>query len=399
LTKKKKKIVWICSFSDIETQKQIKPFKKNREHSTWIARTAKLFEDNKDYDIYIISPHEYLPQKKQFSQKNIHYCFFNPFIPLSGRHWPGFFRMDRWTNYYLNKRIIKKYVNKIKPDLIHLHGAEQAQYSSSILQFKHKYPILVTIQGFIFDRLKNNKTIEKRIETENNILKSFKNYGYRTKKMGEVMKFFNPNANLFWHHYPVSEIKLYQTEKKYDIVFFARITIEKGIEDLLKATSIIKKKKKDISLLVVGPSSPMYLDKLFKLSTKLGIANNIDWAGFQETQEELHQLVQQAKISVLPTYFDIISGTIIESLFLKLAVVAYNVGSIHELNENKECIKLVEKGKVEELANIIISLLNDNAKTAVLANNGFQCAKEMFDNTKIVEDLSNIYNNIISKGI
>jgi glycosyltransferase involved in cell wall biosynthesis len=393
-----KKIVWICSFTDKFIQESIQPRKTSRENSTWISRLAKLFENDTEFEIYIISPHEYIGRKKTFSNKNIHFCFFNPLLPIIGRHWPGFFRMDRWTNYFWNKRVVRKYVNKINPDLIHLHGAEQAQYSATIFQFKKTYPTLITIQGFIFDRLKNNKTIQKRIKVENEILSSFSNFGYRTKEMGRVIQEINPNANLYWHHYPVSTIKFEATEKKYDLVFFARISIEKGIEDLLQALAIIKKEKSDVSLLVLGPTTNKYLQHLKEIAKELNLEDNIRWGGFQETQKDLHDLAQQARISILPTYYDIISGTIIESMFLKLCVVAYDVGSIHELNEEGECIKLVEKANIEKLAENILSLLKNPDEINRLSEKAYLRIHEILDNAKAVEDLKTAYKKILSKN-
>jgi len=70
-------------------------------------------------------------------------------MPLSGRHWPGLFKLDYWSDFRLNKNYIKNIIIKINPDIIHLFGAENAYYSSTILQFRNKYPIVITVQGFI----------------------------------------------------------------------------------------------------------------------------------------------------------------------------------------------------------------------------------------------------------
>ena len=58
----------------------------------------------------------------------------------------------------------------------------------------------------------------------------------------------------------------------------------------------------------------------------------------------------KAKICVLPTYYDVIPGTIIESMFMKIPVVAYAVGGIPTLNDNVETVRLVDKYDINGLA-------------------------------------------------
>jgi len=391
------KIAWICHFSNAEVQRKLNLNKKINEMAPWIPALAKLFEGRDEVELHVISPHEYISGYKYFEIRGIHYHFFNAHIPFWGRHWPIFFKFDYWTDFYFTKKTVKKIVNQIQPDLIHLHGAENAYYSSSILQFKNDYPVLVTIQGFIsHTRDKSHYQIKKRIQCEQQILKTLKHFGYRTKTMGEDIKKYNPEAELYWHHYPFPEIKPYEVEKKFDIVFFARVTKDKGIEDLLKALAILKKNRSDVSLCIIGGAHPNYIVFLKKMADQLAISNNILWAGFLPKQEEVHKLAASARISVLPTYHDIISGTIIESMFLKLPVVAYNVGSIHEVNSSGlKYVHLVEKGNVNEFAMKIQELLiKPQQYLENLGQAGFQRAQYLFNSDSIFDDLTKAYASI-----
>ena len=182
--------------------------------------------------------------------------------------------------------------------------------------------------------------------------------------------------------------------KKFDLVFFARICKDKGIEDLLQAVAIMKKTKPGISLCVIGGGKT---ETFKELADELGLSDNVHWTGFLPTQDDVHLLASQAKISVLPTYHDIISGTIIESLFLKLPVVAYNVGSIHEVNKHEEIISLVKKLDVEGLAKSMLDLLNNEKLLEERAEKGYKRAMEMFNtgNEVIKNDLFNAYNKVI----
>lgn len=390
------KIVWLCHFTNEEVQKRIRPFKKINEIAPWIPSSIKILENNDNFELFVITPHEYIRGIKKYSKNGINYYFYNAHMPFIGRHWPGFFKWDYISNFRKNKKTVRKIVRKINPDIIHLQGAENAYYSSTVLQFIKQYPIILTVQGFISKSPnKNAKHTIKRVTIENEILKSINNAFYRTETMAKDIASFNPKMNLFWNTYPSTGIKYIENINKiYDLVFFARISRDKGIYDLLEALAIIKKKKNDISLCVIGGGKT---EDLKELAIELNIQDNITWAGFLPTQKDVHRMASEAKVSVLPTYHDIISGTILESLFLKIPVVAYNVGSIHEVNEKEEIISLVEKLNIKELAKSIVYLLDNPEIQKDRAEKGYLRAQEMFlhNDDEIRESLLSAYLQVI----
>jgi glycosyltransferase involved in cell wall biosynthesis len=395
---KRIKVAWICHFTNDHIQEILNPRRKINEFAPWISNIIKVLENKNAMDLHIISPHRWISKYKTFKENGITYHFFNPGIPFYGRHWPSFFKFDRWTNYYSNKKKVTHIVNKIKPNIIHLMGAENAYYSSTVLRFIDKYPALITIQGFISHSSTNSKNILYNKVIEKKILESFSNFGYRTIKMGESIKSFKKRAILHWHQFPIfiiDPLNIPFNKRKYDCVFFARICKDKGVEDLLKATEIIKRKKKDISVLIIGGIEKSYLAYLKAKCKELNISGNITWAGFLSTQKDVHVAASNARISVLPTYYEIIAGTIIESMFLKIPVVAYDVGSINELNKEKEHVILLKKFDVDGLAESIYSLLQDENLLNAIAEDGYTMIKKRYDNYKIYPELMDVYHTII----
>ena len=262
--------------------------------------------------------------------------------------------------------------------MIHLHGAENAYYSSTILQFIKKYPCILMVQGFISHTSRTiNKLIYKRISYEKKIIATIPNAFYRTRQMAEELKTINPSIHLFKSLYPYTftQIQSENIEKKYDIVFFARVTKDKGIGDLLEALAILKKCQTDISLCVIGNGE---LDKYKQYANSLGLTENVYWAGFLPTQQEVHRLVVQAKISVLPTYHDIMPGGVVEAMMLGVSVVSYNIENNQEINEKEEVISLVEKGNVHALAKAMQELLDNQELRNERSKKGMKRAKEMF---------------------
>jgi len=375
MEKEKIKVVWLCHFSNEEIQARLRPLKNVNEYAPWIPKTLKILEEDQRFEIYIIAPHEYIRGIRRFTIRGIHYLFYNSHMPLIGRHWPRFFKWDYFSNFFTNKLITKHLVNKIKPDIIHLQGAENAYYSSTILPLIKKYPTILTIQGFIAHASSlDSKQLKKRVSIEKEIIQSIPIAFYRTKKMAEDIKAIHPAIRLCWNTYAISSIAPIQAEKQYDIVFFARISKDKGIFDLLQAVVLLQVAKPDISLCVIGKE----VEAVKQYAEDLGVGKQVHWAGFLPTQKEVHRLAAQAKVSVLPTYFDIIPGTIVESMFLGIPVVAYRTDSIPEINKKEEVISLVEKGNVSALAKAIEELLNNPNLRKERSEKGIRRANEMF---------------------
>ena len=167
------KIALICHFSNENVQREIKPLRKVNEFAPWVSFYIEEFKKYPEHDFFIISPHQWLLKDVCYSEQNVHYYFFRWGMPIIGRHWPGILKLDFLTKYWLNKLKVRKYIDRVKPDVINLVGAENPYYSSTILQFVGKYPLFLTIQGFINRSSRSEKLSRKmryRLQLEKDIL-------------------------------------------------------------------------------------------------------------------------------------------------------------------------------------------------------------------------------------
>lgn len=392
------KIVWLCHFADHEL-KEFYNIKKGIEFAPWISETLKAFKNDADVAIHVIAPNIPLNRNHEFFLDGIEYHLFKYRSSFLPRKIFNYLALDYRTNFYFNRRRIKRIVSKIKPDLIHLHGAENPYYSYSILQFLRTYPVLVTIQGFIKDsQNKDSKLIKRRIKIESQIIKNARYFGVQAFFIiGEILQ-INKDAICLPHQYlrtrPYSYVEDV-VDKKYDCVFFARVCINKGIEDLMQSISIIKKKKNSISLIVIGYAAKKYMRYLMGKCEILGIKENVTFSGYLPPKD-LYKLVKQAKVSVLPTYYDVIPGTVIESMQLKIPVVAYEVGGLIDLNKDFPVLKLVQKGNIQELASSILDCLNGIEKLQPIIELAFEKSQGFYDESDIKDSIKKIYTRILS---
>jgi glycosyltransferase involved in cell wall biosynthesis len=395
------KVVWICHFTNEHIQDKLKVLKRFNEIAPWITVGIENVKKRNDIDLHIISPHRWIKGNIEFKEDNINYHFFNSGIPFYGRPWPFFFRFDIYSDFVFNKKKVKNFIDEIEPDIIHLHGLENHYYSSTVFQFINRYPIFATIQGFISLNLpkKLSTDMPKRVKVEKKLLKRLENFGVRTNAMKEEVLKYNKDANLFWHEYFLNipdEIKVVpENQKKYDLIFFARVSKAKGVEDLIKATGILKKQLPKIKVAIVGGAKESYIAKLNKLAKTHNCIDNIDFLGFLPEQEDVFKILIKSKICVLPTYNDIIPGTLIESMFRKISVVSYRTGGIPDINEKDESVLLSEQGDIDSLVKNISLLLTNKNKRLELAEKAYNYATKRWDNEKSLNDIIKIYHQII----
>lgn len=380
----RKKLVWICHFSNNEIKSLLKPWRDVQEFAPWMPLAIETMEGNEEYELTVVAPYPYICGIKRFELRGVKYVFYNANIPFVGINYPRWFPWDYMTDYFSIKKIVSGIVNKIHPDLIHLFGAENHDYSPAILSLIGKYPIALTVQGFISHTTHEFKYIERKASnTEKEIIKKIPVIFYERKKQRQDIKEINPDARLHWHtycSYEVSSDCIVNQTPIYDLVFFGRVNKDKGIVDVLESVRDIKERyHKKIKLCVIGRPST---DEFFELAKTFGINDQITWTGFLPTRKDVFLEAQKAKISILPTYHDVMPGTIMESMFMGIPVISYATDSIPEINEDYEAICLVERGNKEALTKAIYSLLDDNERLLKYKDEGKKRAYEMFAPTK-----------------
>jgi len=395
---KKTKIIWLCNFANKEVANIIGS-KKDIFASPWVTELIDLFRKRDDIELYIISPNYYENKFQHFTLDNIKVYLY--------KYRPWFLSYRAYNlsfNYKIAESSILKIVGNLKPDLIHLHGSENPLYAIGALPLIKEYPVLITLQGFVFLSSKKNNPFSSyirwnRIRIERKINTQGKYFTVATDDVLKTLKLFNDKADFFYDHYPTTKPTVSSEDflnKKYNIVYFARICKDKGIEDFIEAVRLLKDTIPNIKALVIGGGNENYVTFIKDVIEKVGLGANIDFAGFQHSQQDVFKLAAQAMVSVLPTYFDGIPGTIREAMVMKIPVVAYAVGGIPSLNNEKECLTLVEKQNISELVEKILLVLNDKDRTQTIVQNAFDLVLNKYDNSKIYSNIITIYNKILN---
>jgi glycosyltransferase involved in cell wall biosynthesis len=400
----KMKVVWISHFSNeaIRDKLPLTGKMKYADFAPWITNMIREFEMIPEAEVHVIAPHKGLLHFTfEFEHNGIFYHFFKPELPFLLQKYSGYFPLDAWTGFAKNRFLVHRFIKKIKPDIINLHGAENDYYSATVLGIKN-IPIYICIQGIYSNPMRFNdysRPNRSRIKIEKKIHKKNKYFGISAPFMVSLINRDAQNPILFWRAYPLTmpEIKFKNVRKQYDFVFFARISHVKGIEEILDALAIVKKNHPHVSLNIIGPEhSREYTDFLKRKTKELKIARNVTFTGAIPCLADVHAEASKAKFSVLAPKFDTIPGTILESIFLGLPVVTTNVGGIPYLNKDGETVLMSQQGDVKALARNMRRLLDEPELGDRLKIAALSFVKKEFDSGKAALNFMKQYKAIIA---
>lgn len=162
------------------------------------------------------------------------------------------------------------------------------------------------------------------------------------------------------------EIKEYPVVKQKQIISVGRLSVEKGHRFLVEAFARID--TTDWRLVLLGDG--FRRQELEQQARDLGIADRVDFLGFQE---EVDRFMQQSEIFVLPSMNEGMPNALIEAMANGLACVSFDCQTgPAELIDHGVNGFLVETANVEELAQRIEELIEDDALRQRMAGNARQ---------------------------
>ena len=294
--------------------------------------------------------------------------------------------------YYTNfsaKNDVKRIIDKIQPDLIHVHNIITG-FSPIVLQCCKDIPTVMTVhdsgiicpastlmyknkhfcndlkckQGQILNCL-FNKCDNGKLEPS--IRKTIRSY-FILKNLKYINKFITPSyalkdllikADIGIKNENISVINNFLPDEKMTItpnytnknyfLYIGSLSKEKGVNYLLEA---IKELPLNIEFHIAGGGKEEISLKQFVEKNNL---KNVKFLGFLN-QEQAHNEYQDCIATILPCYwFENFPTTIMESFINGKPVIASNIGGISEMIENNQNGLLFEPTNIEQLKKGILT--------------------------------------------
>ena len=316
-----------------------------------------------------------------------------------------------FLSYIDTKKMIKK-LNKINPDIIHLHNIH-GYYINIKMLFKYiKSNNIKVIWTFhdcwpftghcaYFDMVNCNKWMKEcykcpQINTYPKSIVDNSKWNYNMKKeifnydnltivtpckwLSELVKksfFKNNDVEVIYNGidkniFKYTNNKYFKTNKKIILGVASEWTERKGLKDFIKLDKILNHNKYQIVLVGIDEK------------TKKNIPNSIITISRTNNVNELVNIYSSAFVFFNPTYEDNFPTTNLEAMACNTPVITYNTGGSPESIENNGFV--IEKGNYEEVINIL-----EKINIKVKYNN-------VFTKENMIKNYIELYKKINKKG-
>ncbi len=249
--------------------------------------------------------------------------------------------------------------------VLHIHGGD--------FLFKKGIP---TVPKFILDRIFS--------------------YGYSVIVLSQKEKDFLSNK------YSLSDVKVLPNSveigsvldrdtssqiEKLDILYIGRITEDKGVEYMLRAFEVLKLNGKPFTLHFAGIPDKTSKIEMFKKV----LGDNFVYHGVVSGDKK-RDLLTKTNIFILPSFYEGLPMSMLESMAYGLLPVVTNVGSIDTVVTNEVNGLFIDKKSVESIINKVNWILDNLSEVDKMSFNAQQTIIKYFSAENYILELNNIYN-------
>jgi len=184
------------------------------------------------------------------------------------------------------------------------------------------------------------------------------------------------------------------------LLFVGRLIEEKGIADLLQAMTTIRRDFPDAHLVLVGEGQDR--EKFHQMTRKLGIADNVTFAGWVDTQD-IVKYYKIADMFIGPSRPNKAGGgeaqglTFVEAMLTGTPVIATRVGGIVDAVIHEETGLLVAPHAPQEIAAAVSRLWRHPDLTKKLRQQARKMAQERFTRLASARAFSGLFQQVLSR--
>ena len=177
------------------------------------------------------------------------------------------------------------------------------------------------------------------------------------------------------------------------ILFLSRIDPKKGLDLLLPAFARVRQHHSQARLVIAGSGDTAFTEALKKEAARLGIANEVIWAGFLTGADKISAL-SNADLFVLPSYSENFGIAVVEAMACGTPVVVTDQVAIHREISGAEA-GLVTTCTVEALAQALSRLMDDAPLRNRMGDNGEKLAQGVFSIDRTRKKMIDLYTTIV----
>jgi glycosyltransferase involved in cell wall biosynthesis len=186
----------------------------------------------------------------------------------------------------------------------------------------------------------------------------------------------------------IDEFEAQFTFRENAIVYFGRLSREKGLDALIEAVKDIK----DVNLKIIG-EGPKKQD--LEKKAKQGKYRNVRFLGYK-TGEELKREIKESMFTILPSEcYENNPLSIIEAFALGKPAVGARIGGIPELVRDGETGMTFEPGNIDDLRETLLVMLKNPDKLFQMGKNARDMVEKKYNAESHYDNLMNIYESLL----
>jgi glycosyltransferase involved in cell wall biosynthesis len=143
-----------------------------------------------------------------------------------------------------------------------------------------------------------------------------------------------------------------------DFIYLGRRDVEKGLNELIRATAIVARELPQVRVLIAGQGSEA---TFAALARDLGVSGNVRFQFFQ-TREEALSALKRCRCLVLPSYHEGYPLVLLEAARSGVPFIATAVGSVPELYGDTCAAILISPRDDHALAQAMVRTLSEAAE-------------------------------------
>lgn len=278
----------------------------------------------------------------------------------------------------------------LRPDIIHAHAVD---VGAAVVEGakRHGIPIALTCHGVWYPH-RRRWSLAGRIE------RSLLGRGYDAitsvdrASVQAIRDVGQTDAILVANGVDPDEFAVPRADDRLRYLFVGRHVSQKGIDDLLEAAAMARKRIEDgfvVELAGDGPERP----RLERKARDLGLSGNVRFLG-SLSRPHLLEAYRRASIFVLPSRFEGFPLVILEAWAAGLPVIATSVGGIPDVCNEGNAV-LVPPGEPEVLADALTSLARDADRRERLGTAGLALVRARYTWDMIAQAYEQVYMNCI----
>lgn len=234
----------------------------------------------------------------------------------------------------------------------------------------------------------------------NNYLNTVKN-NIDSKVKNAYRIYYGVDMEKFSFKLNVDRTKYGFSEDDFIVLCPVRLIERKGILDVLKAISILKKEIPNIKLLI--PTSKLSTNDKFSQSVlilikKLKIENYVSIRADEFAIEDMPRVYALSDIMVFPSYSEGLGIISLESMSMKKPVIATNIVGINEVVKHNKTGLLVDTKNPQQIAKSIQLLHDDKKLRNLLVNNAYLMIEKEFELNKQVKKVEKFFKTVYGKN-